>query len=336
MRQIDLSLATPDDPLAIDNLVTLIEPSARKLTVAVTLPSSHSAFEPIKRILGVLPNVQLGDPADADLIIGASNDDPPASRNTWWIGIGPSVSSEEGKELPGTIGPFLLEKQNPLMDGIVMGGVVWGGIDQLEAELIPIISAGSSILLGQLPNSVGTAYLLNIDLARSNLTETPDWPIFWTNLMQQCQESRPGFRRWNYRLDESIAFTLPSELLEKEEELKLVHEGDQKTLVRMESILISPRNETGIYEIYDGETLIDRFAVNFFDRDESNLTALNNGRREPEQAGAALGIHVDNPFSWMLVLGILVVTGALLWDWTITTQQNRTKPATPSWQRAST
>ncbi|WP_296456645.1 VWA domain-containing protein [Rubinisphaera sp.] len=322
LSQIRFKAQAENDPLPIDHEILLIEPEVRLVTVAVTLPSNHSAFEPIKKILGVLPNVQLGDPPDSDLIISQAAEDPVGDRSLWWLGIGPlnpSTVTENGKTV---IGPYLIEKHHPLMNGVVLGGVVWGGIQNAPEELSPIISTGSTMLFGQRIDTSSNAYLLNIDLGSTNLTESPDWPIFWTNLIEQCRISRPGFRRWNFHLDESIPFTLPLDSLEKEEQLILKHGDSEKTLVRMENMEIPPRSEVGLYQVLDGDNQIGEFAVNFFDREESDLTQLLPGERPPSIRGPALGIHVDNPFSWLLVIGLLMTLAAIFYDWAITRSRN--------------
>jgi len=304
-----------NDPLKIDHELVLIEPEVRVVTVAITLPSDHSAYEPIQRILGILPRAQVGDPGEADLIVAPAADSPPAERTLWWLGMGPidpATVDETGKML---VGPYLVEKQHPLMNEIVLGGVVWGGVQPSPEGLTPLISAGSNFLLGQMTGSAANAFTMNIDLARSNLTESPDWPIFWTNLVEQCRNSQPGFRRWNFHLEESIPLTLDPAALDAENDLLLVHDGTEKSLIRMESIEIPPRREVGLYTVKDGEEEIGTFAVNFFDRDESDLSKLLPGQRQPRSAAAPLGIHLDNPFSWLIVIGILLVMAALIYDW---------------------
>ncbi len=316
LNEIGLTAKTLGDPLGIDNEVVLLEPQVRTVTVAVTLPSSHSAFEDIKRILGVLPNVQLGDVSDSNLVIASANDSPVNKRGLWWLGIGPTNSSAQSTaSSKSVIGPFLIEKSHLLMDGIVLGGVVWGGVQKNPAATIPVISTAKSILLGQRTDTASNSYILNIDLKASNLTESPDWPIFWTNLIEQCRSSQPGFQRWNYHLEETIQFALDPGSLDDEQELTLLHNNQKKPLLRMASVEIPPRDSIGIYSVLDGEKVIGKFAVNFFDRDESNLLKLKPGRKPPLYHKPALGIHLDNPFSWLLIIGLLLTVVAIVSDW---------------------
>ena len=321
--EIILLAETPDDPLEIDNEITLVEPHVRTVTVAVTLPSSHSAFEDVKRILGVMPDIQLGDVTDADLVIAPATDQPGSRRGLWWIGIGPiNPSSESTARAKSVLGPYLIEKRHVLMDGIVLGGVVWGGVQKIPGATIPVISTAKSVLFGQRSGTAANSYVLNIDLAVSNLTDSPDWPIFWTNLIEQCRASLPGFRRWNYHLEESISFSLPPDPPDKERKLILIHEQQKKTLLRMASVEIPPRDSIGIYTVQNGDELLGKFAVNFFDRDESNLLTLKPGTKSPSLSSSASGIQLDNPFSWLLIIGLLLTIIALVSDWYVLQVKN--------------
>lgn len=311
-----LTARAPNDSLEIDNNITLIEPKVRMVTVSVTLPSSHSGFEDVKRILGVLPDVQLGDSSEANLIIAPASDAPVNTRGLWWLGIGPKDSAAQAVASAKTvIGPFLIEKQHPLMNGIVLGGVVWGGLQSNPVSTVPVISTAKSILLGQRTDTASNSYILNLDLAASNLTESPDWPIFWTNLIEQCRSSQPGFRRWNYHLEEAVQFTLDPNSIDLEQELTLVHNDQTKHLLRMETVEVPPRDAVGVYTVQDGDQVLGKFAINFFDRDESNLLNLKPGRRLPSAEKPALGIHIDNPFSWLLILGLLATIIAIAINW---------------------
>lgn len=318
LGQLELRAEIPGDPLPLDNRVLLVEPQVRLVTVALLLPSVHPSYEPVRRILGVIPRLQLGDPDEADLVIAPAADTPYSRRGLWWLGIGPVSQEASVVESARTlIGPYLVEKQHPLMNGIVLGGVVWGGVQPTPTGLLPIVSTGESLLFGQWANLSNPAYLLNIDLRQSNLPESPDWPIFWTNLIEECRLSRPGFRRWNYHLDESISFTLDPARLSETRPLELLHQGESRPLIRLENVEISPRESIGLYEVRDGSESLGKFAVNFLDREEPRLLDLASGVRKAEIPADPLGIHWDNPFSWLLAIGLLTTLALLLADWYI-------------------
>jgi len=318
LGQLEFAATQVDDPLPLDNQLKLIEPKIRLVNVAVLLPSEHPAFDPTRRILGVLPTAQLSDPVDADLIVAPAADEPVRQDGLWWLGLGPlNLSDQARQNAKALIGPYLIEKRHPLMNGIVLGGVVWGGVQANPEETIPIISTGSSLLFGERTGTSANAFVMNVDLQASNLTESPDWPIFWTNLMEQVRVSRPGFQRWNYQLEESILFSLSPEVQRSDEPLTLRFNGDKKPLLKLQTVEISPRDQVGIYEIYAGEKQLDSFAVNFLDRQESNLLELSDGERASAEPAVATGIRWDNPFSWLLAVGILATMVAIYADWII-------------------
>ena len=121
--------------------------------------------------------------------------------------------------------PYLLEKGDPLLDGVVLGGVVWGGVQPVKLDMAPLISAGRYSLLARMKGIQTTAYVMNIDLGQSNLSESPDWPILLSNLVELRRDNLPGLRRWNYRLNEDIRFRL-FEGQESEEQVSFERESN--------------------------------------------------------------------------------------------------------------
>src|SRR5439155_11416259 len=110
------------------------------------------------------------------------------------------------------------------------------------------ISAGSTSLLSRLNGTRTTAFLLNIDLERSNLGESPDWPILLSNLIELRRDDLPGLRRWNYHLGEDVRFRLFEGDVDPAEEsrpLTLVHGEKTKPLARSSFVEIPAIDETG-------------------------------------------------------------------------------------------
>ncbi len=319
---LSVTIRADGDGLDVDNTVTLVEPKVRLLTVAVALPEDSTALRLTRRVLQAASDVQLGSSTDADLIIGSASSLPSLTTDQWWFGIGPlndsAVIRNQAKDL---IGPYLIEKQHPLMDGIVLGGVVWGGVQPTDLDLRPLVSAGRIPLLGQLAALTSTAFLMNIDLARSNIGESPDWPILMTNLLEQRRDELPGLRRWNYRLNEIVRFRAEPVADDAEgttQELRLLQpSGDERPLIRDRNDLveITRLDETGVYEVLDGDRIVGEFAVNFFDEEESSLTALAPGERQARVTTEATRLSIDDPYSWLMAIAILLLIGAILMDW---------------------
>ena len=320
LRRLTIDVQSPGDGLAIDNSVTLIEPSVRMLSVSLTLPKDGPALHFTQRVLDAIPDLQPAAAESSHLLVGPAGILPPSRRGLWWLGIGPVDPAEQArKEAKDLIGPFLLEKRNPLLEDVVLGGIVWGGVQPIDLDVSPLISAGKHPLLARLNGTQTTAYLMNIDLGRSNLSDSPDWPILLGNLVELRRDNLPGLRRFNYRLNEEIRFRLfegtddPS--AGSSDDLVLVHGGKTRPLARTPIVEIPPLDDTGVYEIRDGDRAMGQFAVNFFDPEESELTNLAPGIRQPAVEADTATFALDNPYSWLIMLGIMLIMVAVFWDW---------------------
>lgn len=318
LRHLTVAVSALDDGLAIDNRVELVEPQVRTVTAAIDLQQADAA-RAILRVLDALPDVELADMAASNLAFLPAGTLPESNSRRWWAGIGPMSTADSDLEAAKDIvGPYLLDKRQPLLEGVVLGGVVWGGVQPLTYEVTPLISSGNLILLSRLNGTRTVGFVFNIDLSRSNLTESPDWPILLTNLVELRRESLPGLARWNYRLGEEVRFRL----FEGEGEgsagagsLGLVHEGRTRPIARTSLVELPLLEETGIYEIKDGENFIGNFAVNFFDAEESDLRNLVPGRRASKSPASIGSIALDNPYSWAILAALLLILAAVLMDW---------------------
>ncbi len=215
------------DALAIDSNAVLIEPSVRTVRVANVLPADHAGRDLVQRVLLALPNVELTAADKAALLVAPASQLPESRRDLWWLGIGPMDRSEAAvKDAKDVLGPFLIERRNPLLEGVTLGGVVAAGVQPVPVT--PLITAGSQMLFGQIIGSQTTGFILNMNLARSNLASSPDWPILLSNLIEQRRDALPGLRRWNYRINEDIQFRLFESLSDQdlaEGMLHLEHDG---------------------------------------------------------------------------------------------------------------
>ena len=196
--------------------------------------------------------------------------------------------------------------------------------------MTPVISAGQQLLLSRLSGTRSTALLLNVDLGRSNLPESPDWPILINKLVEQRRNSLPGLRRWNYRLNEDIQFRLFEGLVEPPESagqtltFQQIHDATQtdsvekprtRNLARAAVVELPPLDQTGFFQIKDGSKVTGEFAVNFFDSAESNLTRLRPGNRLPPVDDQGTAYTIDNPFTWAILTGLVLIMILAFVDW---------------------
>lgn len=320
-----------NDALAADSVVSLVEPKVRTVRVAVDLPADHSAARPVQRVLSIASDVEISDTAAAHVTIASAAALPESRRDLWWLGVGPVDSSDAAvKGARDLLGPYLKEKRDPLLEGVSLGGVIWGGVQPVTISATPVISAGSELLLSRLNGTRTTALLLNIDLGRSNLPESPDWPILINNLVEQRRNGLPGLRRWNYRLNEDIQFRLfegvtePPELsgrsltfqsITDSDAPALAGDSDERSLARTAVVEIPPLDQTGFFQVNDGPNVFGEFAVNFFDPVESNLTLLRSGNRTPPANDQGTAYSIDNPFTWAILAGLVLIMILAFADW---------------------
>jgi hypothetical protein len=340
LGQLRVQAESIGDGLALDNQVELIEPKVRTVHVAIALPKDSAELQAVQRALRGIPDVSSTDRESAELLIASASELPPSQRELWWLGIGPLDRGEEARKAALDVtGPYVLEKQNPLLEGLTLAGVVWGGVQPLKLETVPLITAGQQSLLSRLVGTRTTAFVMNIDFRRTNLAESPDWPILLSNLLELRRDNLPGLRRWNYRLNEQIQLRLAEEspsattnfptstpkstAKDKGSEadaaagsLFLVHGEQRRPIARASVLELPPLDEAGIYAIEDRGQTVGEFAVNFFDPEESTLSGLRPGRRKPEQSASAFGgFQTDQPLTWVILLGIVLILLAALADW---------------------
>lgn len=331
LGRLTVSVEAAKDSLAADSVVSLVEPKVRTVRVAVDLPADHSAERSVRRVLSIADDVEISDTAAAHVTIASAEALPESRRDLWWLGVGPVDSSDAAvKGARDLLGPYLKEKRDPLLEGVSLGGVIWGGVQPVTISATPVISAGSELLLSRLTGTRTTALLLNIDLGRSNLPESPDWPILINNLVEQRRNSLPGLRRWNYRLNEDIQFRLFEGAIEPAETSgrsltfhPVVDSGDNpvaakpdaRTLARTAVVEIPPLDQTGFFRVNDGSEVLGEFAVNFFDPAESNLMELRSGNRKPPADDRGTAYSIDNPFTWAILTGLILIMILAFADW---------------------
>jgi|GEM_PF-461838 len=352
VRELTVSLNGDDDGLALDSAVTLIEPRLRSVRVRLDFANDDPRRIDVLRVLNQIPTASLSS-SDANLSIGPEKAPSGQTPGQWRLNIGPfpasatdAVKPQSTEPAPATVdsqpatsdlkgvtvaGPYLIDKRNPLLEGVQLDGVVWGGVQQRSAAEAPLISCGSLPLLIQRSGDQMIAFDLNVDLAQSNLTESPDWPILLSNLVALRQQALPGLNRWNFRVNEDVRFRIAPAALATSSAadpaaassgtmsapvaLQLIHNGTSKTISTLGSIELPAIDRAGTYTLKHGNQVIERFAVNFFDRSESNLLDRESGRRPPIADDPQTLLLTDSPTNWLILAALLTLLAVVLSDW---------------------
>jgi hypothetical protein len=310
-----------EDALLRDNEVVLAEPRPQVVGVENRLPEGRGRQALIKALAAIsgVTNAESGHLVFAE----AAGLDRPASPGVWRAGFGAPPAGWLAKGEPGDfVGPFLLEKRHPLLLGTTLGGVVWPGAVPLAPGLVhPLASAGDRVLIGMAAASTGTsepAMLFNLDLERTNLIRSPDWPILISNLVEMRRGNLPGPERWDYRVGEWVRVRLGRD---PKGRLRLrcgAVERDLPSDRLLEFVAPSPGGVLQILEDPEGledEAVLFELGVNFLDEMESDLRQRETAETGALTDGAGLRAEsgpASDPLFWVL----LAVGGtAILLNW---------------------
>jgi hypothetical protein len=268
-------VALADDALARDNEVILAEPRPRVVAVENRLPDGRGR-QALLKALGALAGVTYAE--SGHLVFAEAGElDGPQSPGVWRVGFGRPPSAWLGKGEPKDfIGPFVLEKRNPLLVGMTLGGVVWPGVMPLaDGAVHPLVSAGDQVLVGMPAASSRTrtepAILFNLDLDRTNLIRAPDWPILISNLVEMRRQNLAGPERWNYRVGEWVRVRLARDPTGP---LRFRCGAVERALPAGRELEFIAPSPGGLLQILEGDDVLFELGVNFLDESETNLRGL--------------------------------------------------------------
>lgn len=316
---LQVQLLAANDALPLDSRADLVRPRPRTIRASLESLAPLAAQKLTQGLLASRDVVLDGEgPTHLQFLPGETA--PPATGTAWWVGLGPLPRTGDSNGPPLDLdGPFVLERNHPLLQGVTLQGIRWTGVGTVTAPLTPLITCGDELLFGRFENSAVPAWLLNLDLERTNIAESLDWPILLANLVEARRENLPGLRRWNYRLGEEVSFRLFEGPIDAEpgSPLTLRQGSEVRPLVRAGIVHLPSLSRTGLYEIRNGEQSYDQLAVNFFDPAESELQTLGPGHRPPAAPEDVGFFPIDQPLSWWILAALLLTLVAVLGDWKV-------------------
>jgi hypothetical protein len=310
---VQVSLST--DALVSDDSVVLVEPRPQIVGVENRLkePRGRMALDKALAAIAGTANATPGHLAFVDAGTAAA-----PVPGAWLAQFGRSSAPLATAGDPvDVIGPFVLEKRHPLVQGVTLGGIVWTGVVPLSPNAVhPVASAGDLPLIGALiePAAAGSpSFVFNLDLERSNLIRSPDWPILISNLVEMRRRELPGPERWNYRVGEWIRIRFDQQPAAM---LRLRMGALERELPSTRLVEFVAPAPGGLAQILEGDKVQFEIAINAIDEAEGDLRGartetlggFDDTRQERELEGGA----AFDPLYWVL-LTVCVV--AMIGNW---------------------
>lgn len=251
------------DALAEDNQVRLLPQLRRRVRVQVALTNQALARLVSRTLEATGERSSLS--ANPELVI--QNRDAAVGSNIWtlqWRGENATNAYT---------GPFIVDTTQPTTPGISLAGVVWAAAELTNApDEVPVILAGNVPLLSVREDALGRQHLtLNVNPDLSTLSDTPDWPILFWNILHWRITEMPGLREHNARLGETVYLKTGHEAVTVQPP-----DGEPKSFPKAGDELAVDTPVPGLYSITIGGTT-NRLSVNPLAADESDLSACATG-----------------------------------------------------------
>ena len=295
----------------------LAEPRARIVAIDNLLAEGRGR-DALTRALDAVSGVTRS-PSGHLAFVDAAVLDQSSTEDVWRVGFGrppaPWLAPGEPKDF---IGPFVLEKRHPLLAGVTLGGVVWAGAAPIAASAVrPVVSTGDQVLVGPAAGPASpsrTAILLNLDLDRTNLIRSPDWPILISNIVEMRRQQLPGPERWNYRSGEWVRVRLDRD---PKAQLRFRCGAIERTLPAGRLIEFIAPSPGGLLQILDGDEILFEIGVNFLDETETALRDRTTG--DFGEIGDVTGLRAETSATSDPLFWILLVIGAtaMVMNWSL-------------------
>jgi hypothetical protein len=316
-----VEVALSRDALARDDAVILAEPRPQIVGVDNRLPEGRG-HEALSRALDAVHGVTRAETAHL-AFIDAAELQQPSAPGTWRVAFGPPPPAWRASGDPQDfVGPFVLEKRHPLLLGVTLAGVVWPGATPLAAAAThPVVSAGNQGLIGlSTPGGTDPTILFNLDLARTNLIRSPDWPILISNVVEMRRQRLPGPERWNYRIGEWVRVRLGREPTST---LRFRSGDTERTLPAGGDVEFMAPSPGGRLEILEGDQVLFELGVNFLDEAEPDLRKQQS--RDVGSLADRPGAQLESgpasdPLFWIL---LAIGATAVLVNWCLLAPRRR-------------
>ncbi len=283
---------------------------------------------PLARWIALVDEAALApDPSTAHVLLTrtASN-----SRATWSVVLQPTRDAGERKDF---IGPFLVERRHPLLEGTTLEGLVWSADPALRLAGTPLVSAGNLPLVTEDREGARRVISFDFDPFRSSLQRSPDWPIFLANVIEERRRELPGAAATN--LTVGATFTWRATLRADDDGAPFVLRGvvsdaptarrgaaiDSPSGPRVEAsrrehparefVVFDEVETPGFHRLERDGRVLAHVGVTFQDAAESDLRTRSSGTRPAVVAASA----TEMGESRLELLLLSVILGLAVLDW---------------------
>jgi hypothetical protein len=291
-----------EDDLAIDNHVSLLPLAAHSVRTMVRI-KDEALRSLIDKALRATRQAE-GVEKQPDVVFTDGTETPKDADDAWVVRL-----LTERDAVPYA-GPFVLDRNHPLTEGLSLQDVIWGAGKTHEIPGSPVILAGNVPLLADQdrrdagPTAVRHELRLRLRPDLSTLPDAPGWPILIWNLLQWRNEDKPGLHRVNFRLGEHVTLTFAT----PRPSLEVVHPDGARQTVPVQDRRLSVRpDEVGIWFI-DADEESASFAVNALSADESDLTGSVSGRWGDWLDETSLRLEYQSVGWVLLLLAVAIAT----------------------------
>ncbi|HEY7155777.1 MAG TPA: BatA domain-containing protein [Gemmataceae bacterium] len=289
-----------ENDLAIDNRVSLLPVAAKPVRTDVRI-EDKTLRELIDKVLRATGRA-VPDEARPDLIFTEEIEPPEDAGDAWIM----HVLAE--KNAVSYTGPFVLDRNHPLTEGLSLQGVVWGAGKSKEMPGSPVLLAGDVPLLTDAETQTRAHELyLRLRPELSTLPDAPGWPVLIWNLLQWRAAQMPGLERSNLRLGEQavLSFATP-----RPQVTVTPPDGMRRTMPVQDRRLIVRGDDVGVWNI-EAEEESAPFAVNALSAEESDLIGRASGRWGDWLDETSLRLEYQS-IAWILLLLVLAIASVHL------------------------
>ncbi|HTU16975.1 MAG TPA: BatA and WFA domain-containing protein [Gemmataceae bacterium] len=295
-----LSAHIDDDDLAIDNRVSLLPLAAQPVRTMLRIEDAQ-----LRQLLGkALRATRHAVPVETqpEIVFTDRAEMPENAGDAWTVRI------PMERDAVSYAGPFVLDRNHPLTEGLSLQGVVWGAGKARTIPGSPVILAGNVPLLTDQERRAAGASAWKHDLCLrlrpdlSTLPDAPGWTILIWNLLHWRASEKPGLHRTNYRLGEQVSLTFPTP---GEPVVVVRPDHTRQTMPVQDRRLTLRPDEVGVWSIEAGEEST-AFAVNALSANESDLTGCVTGRWGDWLDETSLRLEYQS-IAWILLLLVLAI-----------------------------